>query len=143
MRIVEQQLPTSRAARQLPLACAVGFAAGGKESCFAQTPAAWGRARINPSLPWPSQKSSGAVVKVCREHDGHEGSRVRSGGGFLCSARDSCRGSLALAAAPSKPAEVRFGLHYWVFSASMPICSNRNFAGHTTPAGLYLTQGGL
>lgn len=61
---------------------------------------------------------------------------------FSRSARDGSKGSLALAAAPSTPAEVSLGLHYWFFPAYMPTCSNRNLAGHTTPAGLYLTQGG-
>lgn len=44
---------------------------------------------------------------------------------FFRSARDGCKSSLALAAAPSAPAEVRLGLCYWFFPAYMPVCSNR------------------
>lgn len=42
---------------------------------------------------------------------------------YFCSARDGCKGSLALAAASSTPAEVRPGLHYCFLPAYMPLAA--------------------
>lgn len=90
MHIVKRQSPTSRATLRLPPTCVVGFAAGEKASCFAQTLAVWGWVRITPALLQPNWNSRRGAAKVCGKHDGREDSQVRSGVGLF----PQCKGRL-------------------------------------------------
>lgn len=125
MHIVKRQLPTSWAALWLPQPAQLVSQLVKKQAALHKPwlfGDGWESAQVRCS--WPG-RAAGELWRCVGNTTVVMTAMSGLAQDFSRSARDGCKGSLALAAAPSAPAEVRLGLHYWFSPAYMPICSNR------------------